>query len=161
MLYFVFATNQESSSTPTEAEKSAIAQEKNSLHDLPTATTTSAKKTAKTVATKSVIIGDFDWTKNQATGTPVNILENIEYSSAEEEARVASGDYCAIAGLNDSWSEPFEKTVCSMTRFVGDQILEPLDKLSCSFAGAALAANYGSHIKSKYVDGECYIIDRQ
>lgn len=164
VVYFVFSQNQSSDSTATEAEKSAIAQERSLIQELPTATTTSAKTAgAKAVATKSVEIGELDWTKNQATatGTPIDVLESIQYSSSDEEERVKSGDYCALAGLSDSWSEPFEKTVCSMTRFAGDQIIEPLNQIACNFAGAALAANYGDNIKSKYVDGQCYIIDRK
>lgn len=164
LVVFAFFTNKSSDSTPTNAEKTKIAGERNQLVDLPTATSTPiGQYEANPSPTKSVIIGDLDWTKNQKVGdeSAQKFFENYKFNSPEEQARVQSDDPCAIAGLNDNWSDPFEKTMCGLTRYAGNQIIEPLNKIACNFSGAALAANYGSQITSKFVNEKCYILDRK
>lgn len=162
LVVFAFFTNERSDSTPTPEEKTKIAGEKNDLNDLPTATTTVGRGTNPSPA-KSVVTGDFDWTKNQRKDDEAakKFIENYKFNSPEEQARIQSDDPCAVAGLDDNWSDPFEKTMCGMTRFVGKQIIEPLGQMACNFSGAAMAANYGSHITAKYVDKQCYILDRK
>ena len=157
-IIFGFLTNESSDTTPTTAEKTKIAGEKNQLNDLPTATAVAG---ANPSPAESVVIGDLDWTKDQTNKNQVNILENYKFNSADEEARIKSNDPCAIAGLDDNWSDPFEKTMCGMTRFIGRQIIEPMNQMACNFSGAALASNYGSHIDAKFVDQKCYILDRK
>jgi len=160
LIVFAFFTNESSDSTPTPEEKTKIAGEKNDFNDLPTATTTAAG-VVNPSPTKSVVIGDLDWTKNASKSPAVDLSKIIKFSSAEEEARFNSGDPCAIAGLDDNWSDPFGKTMCGMTRFIYRQVFDPLNKMACNFSGAAMAANYGSNIEAKFVNQTCYILDRQ
>lgn len=162
VVLFVFSLNENNDSTPTPGEKTKIAGEKNDFNDLPTATTTAAG-VVNPSPTKSVVIGDLDWTKNKKRddGSVKEFLQNYKFNSPEEQARIQSDDPCAVAGLDDNWSDPFEKTMCGMTRFIGRQVIEPLGQMACNFSGAALAANYGNHIDSKYIDKQCYILDRK
>lgn len=156
---FGYSNMKNNDSTTTEEEQEKIASEKSSLSELPTATATKKISTQITPGT-SVVVGDLDWTKNAKKET-ADISKNVKFNSADEEARYNSGDPCAVSGLSDNWSDPFEKTMCGMTRFVGNQIVEPLSKMACDFAGAGLASNYGSNIKSKYIDSACLIEDRK
>ena len=112
--------------------------------------------TLKPTAFKTPTIGDLDYTKSQ----PKNEIK-ISPEVANELSKIQSNpDPCVLSGIQDSWSNPFEKTICGMARFFNDQVLEPLDNLTCNLTGSWLSLNYSSNIKSNMVNGVCQIEDR-
>ena len=117
--------------------------------------TTSATKTASTdtgIAGKT--IGYFDWTRSPTLNQKSIIPEDIQ-------RKVASTDICTLAGLSNTWSNPVEKTLCSIIKMFDKQLLDPLSQLTCSVTGAGLASNYGEEIKSQYIDYQCVLTDRK
>ena len=119
----------------------------------PIASNTKTASTDSQIAGKT--IGYFDWTRNQT--------KNEQQLTINKDTRekLATKDVCALSGIQDIWSNPFEKTLCGMTKFVSNQILEPLNAMSCNLLGSALALNYDSTIRSKFIDSTCIIEDRK
>jgi len=117
----------------------------------PTASATKTASTDASIAGKT--IGYFDWTR-------APIRDQIKISK-DIERQLSGKDLCTLAGIQDTWSNPFEKTLCGMTKFISNQILGPLDAMSCNFIGGALAVNFDPNIKAKYIDGACIIEDRK
>jgi len=119
--------------------------------------TNASPQPAKTQATqgeKKQIIGDLDWTKNQSKQQSIAIDQNVL------EKIGPNPDLCTLAGIQDSWSNPFEKTLCGIGKFFSQQITDSLSKMACEVMGAAFAGNYANSIKANYVGGQCLIIDR-
>lgn len=98
-------------------------------------------------------VGDLDWTKK-----PDN---NIKPPTEEQIIKAqANNDPCKSLNLENSWNNPFEKTLCGVTNYIVENILDPMMAIGCNLQGSALNTNYGSNITAKYVNGNCYIEDR-
>lgn len=103
----------------------------------------------------AISIGDLDWTKKPAEKMleiPTSILN---------DPRLKSNDPCIIAGISDSWENPFEKTMCGMYRFFSKQLLLPLNALMCQMEASSLAVNYDKNIVAKLVNSACLVEDRR
>ena len=99
-------------------------------------------------------VGYLDWSQNLS-----RYQESVDLP-AEVKEKALTGDYCKMANISDSWDDPFAKTMCGLTRFVGKQIFEPLDAFLCQLEGADYALNLNSNIKVRYINGMCLIEDR-
>jgi hypothetical protein len=140
--------------SPVASTSGITAQNQASAGKTATSTQTNKAATSSKTATPTatpIVIGYFDWSKN--------LTQNITIPQ-DIQQKVASQDICQINGLSDSWSNPFEKTLCGMERSFMSQIMEPLYALECNLDASALASNYGSNIQGKVVNGQCLIIDR-
>ncbi len=126
---------------------------------LPTATVSAEKSKTATSPTPQPnptgTVGYLDWSKNLSHYQTIPVT-----LSTEDTAKISSGDYCAMAGIADDWKDPFAKTMCGVARFVGKQIVEPLDRIACQLEISTLALNYSSSINGRYVNGLCLIEDR-
>lgn len=154
VVYFVLAGGSGKSSEETA---SIQIEDKAASGVLPTATATTASgsPTAASSATAEDLAaakaGSLDYTKDK---------NRIELKSIASTVNIDPQNPCQSFGIENNWSNPFGKTVCGMATFVGSQILEPLDAMTCRMSAAALAQNYSSNITAVYKNGECLILDR-
>lgn len=170
ILFLMFSQGQNSTVSPSPTPTVSPAQSSTNpyakfptgqvgVSALPSGTATvspSSKISPTPSVTVSQTVGVFDWSKNINTGvaTPVVLPDNIQ-------AKIDSNDPCVMADLSDSWSNPFEKTLCGLERTFVSQIMEPLYSLTCNFYAAGLATTFGSNITGKMVNSQCMIEDRQ
>jgi len=100
--------------------------------------------------------GIFDYTR-QPEMTPIDVEINL---TTEQIEQIQNQDICAMSGISDSWSDPFEKILCNMTEFMTNKVLLSLQQLSCEVLVSALKLNYKSTITVDNTGGRCLIIDR-
>jgi len=173
LLFFMFSPGQKTPSTvasPTPTPVSSPGADtpygqfptgQGTLSATPTLTAVVGSKTLPLPSptpspVRSQVIGIFDWSKNMDPGSI-----SLTVLPADIQDKIASNDPCYMTGLSDSWSNPFEKTLCGLERTFVTQIFEPLYDLTCNFSAAALATMYGSNITARIVNGECMIEDRK
>lgn len=115
----------------------------------------SSKPRATASPSATVPVGYFDYT-NLITVTPDPATKaRIE----QTEKIIKNGEICQEADISDTWSNPFEKSICGILKFTFKQI-ESLSEFSCYLYAGAMANNYSSNITAKYEEGTCKLIDR-